>query len=62
MSFLSPLEKDVDLLRVIFDYASVFYHATSKSLFLRFYHLDPPSMDFTPEDAALWLWNAHNQV
>ena len=52
----------LDLLHTFHDYTDAFYRASSKSLFLRFFRLDPPRGDFTPEEEALWLWNAHNQV
>ncbi len=51
-----------DLLSVIFDYADTFYRASSRSMFLRFFRLDPPDPGFDPEEVALWLWNAHNQM
>ena len=51
-----------DILGIIFDYVDTFYRASSRSLFLRFFHLDPPDSKFNPEESALWLWNAHNQA
>ena len=54
--------KEFDMIGILSEYIQLFYHSTSKSLFLRLLSLDPPRRRANPEDAALWLWRAHNRL
>ena len=55
------LQREFDVVGIIADFVTEFYHATSKSLFLRLLSLDPPRARADPEEAMMWLWKAHNR-
>ena len=55
------LQREFDVVGIIADFVTEFYHATSKSLFLRLLSLDPPRPRADPEEAMMWLWKAHNR-
>ena len=55
------LRREFDVVGIIADFVTEFYHATSKSLFLRLLSLDPPRPRADPEEAMMWLWKAHNR-